>query len=113
MSRFSAKRLFDESRPVYARGVMELYDQTVQPSERVPWQELGIPLRMVQSWYRLRMVSHNPDGDGKYERDLSNDLVPGAVTAEASAETVEASAEADENPDTNVAPVSTGRRKRS
>lgn len=72
MNRLRAKRKFDPTQPVYTRRAMTTHGQKFEPRDQIPWQSMGIQLRTMQAWYRLRRISHDPGGDARYERRLVN-----------------------------------------
>lgn len=65
------RRLFDESKPVYAQRTVKL-DKTYERGDLIPWKEEGVPLEVVQRLFRVRMISHHPFGDGTREAREAN-----------------------------------------
>lgn len=63
MSRPKARRLFDPDRKIYAQRSLRVSGKQFLRGDAVPWKKLKVALPMVQSWFRMRLVSHFKGGD--------------------------------------------------
>lgn len=72
MNRRKAKRLLDLTKPLYVRRKLTTHGVTFGPREELPVKELGIRRESIESWFRLRMISHDPNGDIRVPNRLTD-----------------------------------------
>lgn len=61
------QRVFDPTKPVYARRKIDSRGWYFGMGEEIPWKKVGISLGTMQRWFRLRMISHFAGGDQSVE----------------------------------------------
>lgn len=63
LSHPKARRLFDPRRKIYAQRSMRVSGENYLRGDEIKWQQLDIPVHIVQSWFRMRLISHFKGGD--------------------------------------------------
>lgn len=63
MTPYQVMRLFDPEQPIYAQRPMQLSGLVYEMHDEIPWKDLEVDQKIVEGWFRLRMISHVPGGD--------------------------------------------------
>lgn len=68
--------------PVFATAPLTVSGTSYETGEVIPWKEIKVSQRIVESWFRHRRISHFKDGDQSPEAKVyyTTGKLPGQAT---------------------------------
>lgn len=81
-SHASKRRVFSPDQLIYARKVIVAAGRSFETREIIDWRSLGIEQKIVERWWRLKIVSHFPGGDAEQRERHRTDAIEREALAE-------------------------------